>query len=218
MNIPTMLALHCPFCEAKNQHGKTCETCALKHYLDGVVACIPYAHPLIQSLIHAWKYNSTEEVTKPIANFVGISISKAQARVLSKSLSSIPPILTNSKIIFDPIPLHPKKLKERGFNQAHLLASYLTSQNSNWRIMQFLERSRATTAQATLDHEDRFHNLANAFKLIENKKSLIQGQDILIVDDVITTGSTIDVAAKLFKQTGAKSVWALTIAYGNPTK
>ena len=72
-----------------------------------------------------------------------------------------------------------------------------------------------TTAQATLHETDRFTNIQNAFRLRDNADDLTE-KNILIVDDVITTGATIETMAKILKAAGAGSIWALTIAYGHP--
>jgi len=229
--IPTILANHCAFCEKKTNFGETCEDCSAHHFLDGAISCIPYSNELVQILIHLWKYDSIKQVTQYLAQFALQSISHAQRRArmhaqkfieqgIQKTdinvMTSTPAILTNTDIALQAIPLHPKREKERGFNQAYVLALHLAHNLEKWHIVNFLKRAKKTSAQATLSGLDRSTNISDAFVL--NEAHNIQGKHIVIVDDVITTGSTIDAAAKLFKDAGAESVWALTICYGHPVK
>ena len=300
-SIPVILANHCTFCEKKTLFGNVCGSCERGHFLDGALACSPYSQNFILLLIHLWKYDSNANMTEFLGRFVlnGIEQMKRRARQKSANLldrgitkkdifdfADVPPILSEENIALQCIPLHPKKEKERGFNQARLLANYLARFNCNWHVVDFLERTKKTTAQATLDPNDRAVNMKDAFALkrkktgsdpaagiksdkaasesgrfasesgrftpspsglvagasesgrfapspsglvagssesdpaagIKSDKAAIKGKHIVLVDDVITTGNTADNCAKLLKQAGAKSVWALTIAYGHPIK
>ena len=229
--IPTILADHCAFCEKKTNFGATCGECKSARFLDGAISCIPYSNPITLAMIHAWKYDSNKFMTPYLAKFVLQGLIKAKQRVLAQSekflhqglsrkdigpISSIPPILTNTSIALQAIPLHPKKEKQRGFNQAYLLARALAQNSDKWHVADFIARTKKTAAQATLSGSDRASNMQNAFSL--SNKDEIAGKHIMIVDDVITTASTTDNSAHLLKDAGAASVWALTIAYGHPIK
>ena len=224
------IANHCVFCEEKTQFGETCKKCKPKHALDGAIACIPYSDHLIQSLIHSWKYNSIEAITKYLAFFVQSSIKQARhdaresslkiiEQGISKSILAnatvIPHILLNEPLIVIPTPLHPNKFKERGFNQSELLAKSLENYNPNWEIADIIQRTKKTTAQASLHGVDRITNIQDAFAL-KQPTNKIRGKNFIIIDDVITTGGTTDTMALLLKRSYAKSVWALTVAYGHP--
>ncbi|MBI2637164.1 MAG: ComF family protein [Parcubacteria group bacterium] len=224
-----MLANHCPFCEAKTNFGNTCDSCRGRHFLDGAISCVPYAQPLIRSLIHSWKYNGVAHVTEYLARFVGLSLNRArqsaqrmQAPILAtgigkqalRSLVDTPALLRGEPILLEPIPLHPKREKERGFNQSLLLAQRLAGAGASWRLSRSLSRTKKTAAQATLSGTDRRTNIAAAFELSDPEA--VSGQHVVLVDDVITTGSTADALAQLLKEAGSISVWALTIAYGHP--
>ena len=227
--LAPLLANHCPFCEAKTNFGNTCSDCKPRHFLDGAISCVPYAHPLIRSLIHSWKYDGAQAVTEYLARFVGISLNRAQrsarrmqapilaaglGKQMLRSLADTPALLRGEALLLEPIPLHPKREKERGFNQAHLLAERLATADGNWRLSHSLSRTKKTAAQATLSGTDRRTNIAGAFELSDPES--VSDRHMALIDDVITTGSTTDALAQLLKEAGSISVWALTIAYGHP--
>jgi len=160
-----------------------------------------------KSLLEAKK--QSENMVK---NFSVQGISKQHIEILS----SIPPILTGEIIYMQPMPLHKKREKERGFNQSLLLARALSKTQKNWILEDFIFRNKKTHTQALLTGLDRSENIKNAFSTI--KKENITGKHITIIDDVITTGSTCDECARVLKIYGAKSVWAFTVAYGHPKK
>jgi len=108
-----------------------------------------------------------------------------------------------------PVPLHPTRERERGFNQAGLLSELLSRQTSI-RCQRVLERVRYTTTQTALDRSERMENLHNAFRLRKNAD--VRGLRVLLIDDVLTTGSTLSECARVLKRAGAISVHAATAA------
>src|SRR6266446_6023654 len=111
--------------------------------------------------------------------------------------------------IIIPVPLHPTRERERGFNQASLLAELLSAEISI-QSKPALERIRYTTTQTALDRAERMENLHNAFRL--RKNTSVQGLRVLLIDDVLTTGSTLSECARVLKHAGAISVHAATAA------
>jgi ComF family protein len=111
--------------------------------------------------------------------------------------------------IIVPVPLHPTRQRERGFNQASLLAELLTARISIPR-KPVLKRVRYTTTQTALDRAERMENLHNAFRLRKNAD--VRGLRVLLIDDVLTTGSTLSECARILKRSGAISVHAATAA------
>lgn len=110
-----------------------------------------------------------------------------------------------------PIPLHPQRERERGFNQALVIARMLKQSGiRSVRIEQLLEKKRRTLAQSQLRRAERLDNLRGAFSV--RKKDLVRGKHILLVDDVITTGSTVNECARTLKAEGAARVDALALA------
>ncbi len=108
-----------------------------------------------------------------------------------------------------PVPLHPARQRERGFNQASLLAQLLSAHTSI-PCKPVLKRIRYTTTQTALDRSERMENLHNAFRLRKNAD--VRGLRVLLIDDVLTTGSTLSECARVLKRVGARSVHAATAA------
>ena len=108
-----------------------------------------------------------------------------------------------------PVPLHPARERERGFNQAALLADLLSAQRSI-QNKPVLERIRYTTTQTAFDRAERMKNLHGAFHLRKNVD--VRELRVLLIDDVLTTGSTLSECARVLKKAGASSVHAATAA------
>jgi len=101
------------------------------------------------------------------------------------------------------------RLRERGFNQAELLAKIL-AQKINVPLRRGLDRIRYTTTQTAFDRAERMENLRDAFRL--RKKIGVRGLQVLLVDDILTTGSTLSECARVLREAGAQSVYAVTAA------
>ena len=108
-----------------------------------------------------------------------------------------------------PVPLHPARERERGFNQAELLAERLSDRLS-LPLRPALERVHYTTTQTAFDRAERMKNLRGAFRL--RKKADVRSLRVLLIDDVLTTGSTLSECARVLKEAGAQSVHAATAA------
>ena len=133
---------------------------------------------------------------------------QAVASVLAKLLAGAYQRYALAVSLIIPVPLHKSRLKERGYNQSELLArqlGYLLDLQVNSAVLQ---RTRKTEAQVTLSRAERQDNVADAFEC----NNLLPGQQVLLIDDVCTTGSTLDACAKALKASGATSVWGLTLA------
>lgn len=110
-----------------------------------------------------------------------------------------------------PVPLHPARERERGFNQALVLARLL-GRASRLPVQPLLQRIRYTTTQTRFDRDERMENLAGAFRL--RRGADVQEWRVLLIDDVLTTGSTLSECAAVLKKAGARSVHAATAARG----
>jgi len=110
-----------------------------------------------------------------------------------------------------PVPLHPARKRERGFNQAELLAREL-QRAGDIPLSDVLQRIRYTTTQTRFDRSERMENLRGAFRL--RRGCTVRDLRILLVDDVLTTGSTLSECASVLKKAGAFSVHAVTASRG----
>lgn len=205
-SIPEHEYQECPVCRRPYQkNGAVCRDCRSKTCLDGVFIARPYRHRLLQKLIFAFKYRFITAAADPLAT------------LLAESISHHPIPLPDLAI---PVPLHERRLRYRGFNQAEVLAKKLISlllPGSGSLVLvrtDLLARTRFTKPQMKTDSKaEREANLAEAFEVnpIETAGPLV-GKSIWLIDDVATTGTTLDACAKVLKKAGAKSVWGIVIA------
>jgi ComF family protein len=124
------------------------------------------------------------------------------------SVQQTPPLNTASRIV--PVPLHPQRLRERGFNQAQLLAEAVASRTKLPLDKSSLVRTLHTARhRAGLDAEARRETVRGAFTV--RSPRLIAGERILLVDDVLTTGATVSACAQALTEAGAIDVFVLTL-------
>ena len=112
-----------------------------------------------------------------------------------------------------PVPIHPERLKNRGYNQSELISEILAKKLDLPVITDYLIRSKNTLAQKNLDPLSRRKNLKDAFRI--NKDSYfyeIQLKNILLIDDIYTTGSTADACSYALKEAGTEKVYVLCVA------
>lgn len=126
-------------------------------------------------------------------------------------LGSLPQL--QEQAVFIPIPLHPKRWRERGFNQSELLATHL-SQMTRIPIMHMLERTRTTWTQSHLPLELRQENMRDSFSLSSLVSPTPSRTLAILVDDVTTTGATLTAAAKAIAPLTFRQMWGLTVARG----
>ncbi len=172
----------CSLCLRRKRHYSSAR--AVVHYND------PMVHP-----IHSLKYNGK---TAGLSSF----------SVLKKSLHHLKDMEKQDVII--PVPLHKKRLRERGFNQALLLARAFFPNLKNKIKPMLLERHRYTDPQTGMDGAARRKNLKNAFRV--KYPDTIKVKNILLIDDVFTTGTTVNECSKTLKRAGAKDIQVLTLA------
>lgn len=150
---------------------------------------------ITKDLIHLFKYRRQKYLVKPLGklmiDFIKTNLNRQTIDVLV------------------PVPLHPKKLRQREFNQSELLAEEINGQISI-PITNALTRIKKTSSQTTLALEKRLFNVADAFKIREQKE--IAQKSILLIDDVFTSGATANECARVLKQEGAKQIEVLTLA------
>jgi ComF family protein len=189
--------------------GEFCEFCKggeTPPLLDGILICANFDEGVLKEAIHQFKYNSISD----IGGVLG--------RIMAGKIKSIPvgaglkPALTFDLVV--PVPLHKKRLRQRGFNQAEILASVICREMHFCLAKNILVRNKYTVPQMELDREQRLENLKDVFIVGAYCDVPIKEKNILLVDDVTTTGATLEECAKVLKNNGAKSVWAIVLAKG----
>lgn len=174
-----------------------CRTC-LKYPIafDQAWGAVIYNDP-IQRLLHLFKYQQHT------------SIRLVFRHLLEESLRRYPVPLGNFDYLL-PIPLHPVRFRERGFNQSELIAGIIRKSHNIPILSNALVRTRPTRPQSFLDQKERWTNMEGAFRM-KNHIS-INNNSILLIDDLLTTGATASAAAQTLKQAGAKRVGLLVVA------
>jgi competence protein ComFC len=151
----------------------------------------------LKELIHQFKYKGKTNLVKIFS------------RLMTDYIKENPEIADVD--IITVVPLHKKRLKEREFNQSLLLANAIAKEYG-LSLKNTLEKTRKTRYQNELLKSERHTNLKDAFKICDKMK--VNGQDILLIDDVMTTGATLGECAKTLLDGGAKKVSCLTLARG----
>ncbi len=158
--------------------------------------CLDYHQKLTQNLIKNFKYQYLKILQIPLTH------------ILAKKIKQLN--LENNLVITN-VPLHHKKRKKRGFDQTEVLAKNL-SLKINAPYQSLLTRHKNTKAQAKLERADRLNNLQEAFAVKEIDQNLVQNKTIILIDDVATTGTTLNEAAKTLLNLAPKEIIALVLA------
>ncbi len=192
---------YCIFCKRELLDFKPCSKCE-NIGLKQVLVATDYNQPTIQDLLHNLKYKYTEEIGGVLANILKEFIKQNN----SKNVLNFDPI----KTIFVPIPLHKKRYLQRGFNQSKLIADELAKELFV-PVKQLLKRNKNTETQVSMNRQERLINLKNAFEII-NEQEIDKQKNIILIDDVVTTGSTLNECTVVLKKSGFENVYALVVA------
>jgi ComF family protein len=184
----------CPRCGYPVSSSRVCVGCRELRALDRALALGPY-EGVLRDVLHALKYAGRRSAAPVLATLL---------------LERCPDILHGADAIV-PVPLHPWRGWTRGFNQAALIAVHL-----GWPVWRLLRRRRHTPPQAGLSAAERRRNVRDAFALTlrarTRRPSLARAATLVLVDDVCTTGATLDACAAVLKAHGAREVRALVVA------
>jgi len=173
----------------------TCKQCKNNplNSIDGIRVVAYFENNPIRSAIHFLKYKNHKAVASALADLLANAY-----RQYALDLD-----------VIVPVPLHVSRFKERGYNQSELLVKQLGNLLKLPTNVKTLQRTRKTQSQMELGAEERHKNVASAFGCSDTE---LANKRVLLIDDVCTTGSTLDACAEALKINNAQSVWGLTLA------
>jgi ComF family protein len=154
----------------------------------------------LRELIHLLKYDGV----RPAANVLG--------RMLADAIVPLQPLFAASPVLMVPVPLHARKRRQRGFNQSELIAgaAFKLTAAHRFELRPVLERTRETQSQIGLSSHQRRENLRGAFAVTAAEE--VRSREVLLVDDVFTTGTTVSECARVLRRAGATKVYVATVA------
>ena len=192
--LPQIMPPLCPRCGRPQSSGMLCPSCvAWRAEIDGIRSPFRF-EGLIREAIHQLKYRHLRALAAPLAQ-------------LLRDYFAANPVPGE---VLVPVPLHQKRLRERGYNQSSLLARELSKLINLPVVDDYLIRQRHAPPQArTSTVDERKSNVAGAFACRDQR---LQDKQVLLVDDVSTSGATLDACAVALKIAGAASVWGLVLA------
>lgn len=191
----------CVYCDRISQYGQVHERCLRIQDIDGYIG-LWYLTPPLQRVIKKIKYKLVTDAFRAVC----ATVHPNRIATLQQFAADRP------GCVIQPIPLHPARRAKRGFNQADLISQFLY-EVTRFPVMSSLKRVRNTSPQAeTTSRMARYINMKNAF-CVTDMQSVYQ-KDIVLVDDIYTTGNTVKEAARVCKQAGAARVYVFTLAKG----
>ncbi len=212
--LDILFPLECVACRKKGE--ALCLQCLAKieepetpreNYL---FAAAGYHDPTIKTAIQRLKYDNFKPVAEQLAQLV-------YKRIFEKELLMV---LGAKPIVIIPVPIHKKRLRERGFNQSELIADFLLkiilAKNPVWQEKISLEtkillKNKYTESQVAIgNRKERLENMFDTMKVPEETKVL--GKDIILIDDVSTTGATLNEARRVLRKTGGKRIYSVVVA------
>jgi len=167
--------------------------------LNKIIIASDYNNPLLKNIIWKYKYNFIKELSSPLSD------------LMIRELKYI----NLKNLILIPVPLHRSRLKWRGFNQSELLALKISEALDIPVNINIIEKIKNTTPQVKISN--KFHredNIQNAFQVNQVINNNFKNKTIILVDDICTTGNTLQECAKTLKPLGPKSIWGLVVARG----
>jgi ComF family protein len=191
--IPRVKPPYCSRCGNKTAAGSLCSRCQTAPLEIDSIRSVVYFEGVLRDAIHHLKYRGHTVLAKVLGGLMATYWMQH-------------PIPCD---IVVPVPLHVSRLRERGYNQAALLAREMTQQAGLSLNEHTLIRQRATASQVELNAEERGANVHDAFRCTSDAPD---GKQVLLIDDVCTTGATLQACAIALRQCGARTVRALTLA------
>lgn len=211
--MPAFTAVHlCPDCLVRIRliSPPLCQCCGVEFAGGGSHYCGPCLTrpPHFSKARAIFRYDDESARLVQAFKYGGKTVARGTFCALAKKVPPLADLAPPELIV--PVPLHRKRLQARGFNQALVLARFLFPKQGQRIAASLLLRTRWTDPQTVLSGRARRQNLRGAFAV--KHPELVCGRRVLLVDDVFTTGATLDECAKVLKDHGAAQVEALTLA------
>lgn len=195
-----MLTPACPICSFRNGTGIVCKPCRKKTALSRVIAVFPYQEKIVREILHTYKYNRVREMGPICAEFLTAYVQKWR-------------VPFGKTAIVVPIPLHRARKRERGFNQAEEIGKRFAASLGLLYRDDILSRTAYTRSQVECaDFRERRKNITGVFTARAIPEML--RKTVVLIDDIATSRSTMDEAARVLKEAGARAVWGVTMAKG----
>lgn len=189
----------CPYCERPSLFGKTHRSCMSEGCVDGLISTFIYKG-IFSQIIKGIKYKGIRSAFGNLFN----TFPAARRR----DIVNITSVYHNA--VFVPIPLHSRRQKKRGFNQAAVIARYYAQMCNVRYVDHYIKRSKFTPQQVKMSsHVDRLTNVHGAFTTVRDSQIC---PTVFLIDDVWTTGATVKQAAFELKKSGCETVYAFTLA------
>jgi len=187
--------LKCLACGKHNPYGVYCPGCKKRYKPDLVVSAFAY-DDVVKKIVHEFKYNDVFQLASPLCNVLAARLKR------DRSIDNFVTV---------PVPLHRKRLSHRGYNQAALIARHL-SDILGISTVDILTRDKIGETQANLKSpQERRKNVRGVYSL---KDRATVPENIILVDDVITSGATIEEISRLLKRNGARTIIGASVAMG----
>lgn len=196
-NLP-FVKNECPRCGVGlNEEDKgACIDCARNNYQFDVAKCVFDYEGNVLAAVHRFKYSALKFYAQPLAEYLCKKLAEWQ--------------IAADMVCF--VPMHPNKFKTRGYNQAQLLAE-IVAQAFDLPCLELVLKVKETPSQASLSFFERRANVKDCYKFNAQFKNEVLGKNILLIDDVFTTGATSSEIAGELKAHGAAKVFVLTLAH-----
>lgn len=195
--IPFLEDQYCAVCQRLSVGGFTHYRCQGLYKPDRLLSLLKY-QDLGRELVTSLKYEKVTELRPVIAQYVTSFLDESGVSLGGEAVTTF-------------VPTHPLKFLERGFNQSELIAKEI-SRAKGLKLLPVLDKVLETPSQTTLSKKERKKNIEGSFALNPKFKGEVIGRDILLIDDVFTTGATLLECSKVLKKGGARFIYLLALS------
>lgn len=195
--LPFLEDQYCAVCGRLSVGGFTHERCRGSLAPERFMSLFKY-QGVARALVGSFKYEKVTSLLPTLHLYINEFLKESAVQLGEETLVTF-------------VPIHPLKLLERGFNQSEMVAGEL-GRREGLLMLPVLEKIQETPSQTKLSKKERKENVAGSFGLARKYAKEIMGRDILLVDDVFTTGATLLECSKVLKKAGARFVYLLTLA------